>query len=374
MTTRRSPSTHALDARVSPAADSPAGGPTLAALVSVLLQHRRKVVAASLLVPLALLAVLLLRDRTYTTSVTFLPQGKRPPANLASLALQLGVNMPSGMDAAQSPAFYADLVRSRVILSQLADGSYPLGADSTRRVWLADALEVDDDRSAAWRRDEAMRELAREVLSVSSSPRTGVVQFAVVTTSAHLSYALSQEVLRAVSRFNQEIRQSQASAEREFTERRLQQARSELAAAESALEDFDRVNRVAVSPTLALRRQRLEREVSLRTEVYTTLAQSYEQARIEEVRDTPVLTLIDAPEVAVRPNPRGVVFGAAGGLVLGLLLGAAWALLSDQRWRTGQVQRGELRLLWSETARDLSKPWRLLSRSGGGSAAAASGH
>jgi uncharacterized protein involved in exopolysaccharide biosynthesis len=43
----------------------------------------------------------------------------------------------------------------------------------------------------------------------------------------------------------------------------------------------------ANSPDLTFQHDRLERDIALRQQVYTTLVQSFEQARISEVRDTP---------------------------------------------------------------------------------------
>jgi uncharacterized protein involved in exopolysaccharide biosynthesis len=334
----------------------------LLSLFGVLLRNRRQIIAFAILVPVALVGLILLRDRTYTTAMAFLPQGKRPPANLASLALQLGVNMPSGMDAAQSPAFYADLIKSRVILSQVTAKTYPLTADTTQRVSLPDALDIDDGHTPQWRRGETIRELVTKVVNVSSSPRTGVVSFTVVTTSPYLSHSLAQAIIDAVSKFNQEIRQSQARSEREFTAQQLREARAALTAAETAQEEFNSANRVCCSPALAMRRDQIQREVTLRTQVLTTLQQSYEQARIEEVRDTPVLTIIDPPEVAVRPNARGASVAGIGGLALGLMLGIAFSLLRDRKWRTEHLDEDDVRALWDETVRDLLRPWRLLRR------------
>ena len=41
---------------------------------------------------------------------------------------------------------------------------------------------------------------------------------------------------------------------------------------------------------------RLERQVSVRQELVTAMAQAYEQARVDEVRNAPVITVIDQPE------------------------------------------------------------------------------
>ncbi len=49
---------------------------------------------------------------------------------------------------------------------------------------------------------------------------------------------------------------------------------------------------------------RLERPVSMRQELVTAMAQAYEQARVDEVRNTPVITVIDQPESLSSDKPE----------------------------------------------------------------------
>jgi uncharacterized protein involved in exopolysaccharide biosynthesis len=109
-----------------------------------------------------------------------------------------------------------------------------------------------------------------------------------------------------------------------FTEKRLADARSALRAAEDELQRFLQSNRRLDFPTLAFERERLEREMTLREDVVRSLAQRYEEARIREVRDTPVLTIIEQPRLAAQPDERHravvLLVGSAASLLLGLLI------------------------------------------------------
>ena len=119
------------------------------------------------------------------------------------------------------------------------------------------------------------------------------------------------------------------------------------------------------SPELTFQRDRLQREVSMQQEVFTSLAQALEQAKIEEVRDTPVLTLVEEPELPVRPDRlRLIVKGGMallGGLMLGCLL-AFWKAFSENAARAGSLEVAEFQRLRREAAGDLLRPWRVLSR------------
>ena len=80
----------------------------------------------------------------------------------------------------------------------------------------------------------------------------------------------------------------------------------ELAFAEDSLKAFMFENRqFSNSPQLVFEEDRLQRQVSMRQDLVSAIAQAYEQARIEEVRNLPVITVIDHPEPPALADPRG---------------------------------------------------------------------
>jgi uncharacterized protein involved in exopolysaccharide biosynthesis len=128
--------------------------------------------------------------------------------------------------------------------------------------------------------------------------------------------------------FNQRTRNLRARERRKFTEARSRDAEADFTTAEDSLRDFLSRNRqFEFTPQLLFERNRLERQVTLRQEVYQTLRREYEIARIEEVNDTPVLTVVDpAVPPAYPSSPRPVRMAFVAG-VLGLLLGVSLAFL-----------------------------------------------
>jgi uncharacterized protein involved in exopolysaccharide biosynthesis len=134
-----------------------------------------------------------------------------------------------------------------------------------------------------------------------------------------------------VNDFNLKRRQTQAGAEREFDLRRAQASLDSLRSAEAALAEFRATNiDFSRSPRLATREAELQRRVSLAQQIYTTVAQRYELANIEAVRNTPVVTVIDAPEGLVEARPRYTAAIVLGAFVFGLTLAAALALNAER--------------------------------------------
>jgi uncharacterized protein involved in exopolysaccharide biosynthesis len=166
-------------------------------------------------------------------------------------------------------------------------------------------------------------------VSVNTDVQAGLVKVSTTTRWADLAAQLNRRLLELVNDFNLQRQQTQAGEERVFVERRMQQAQGELEAAEAELENFLRRNRrYQDSPQLVFEASRLQRRVDLRQQVYLSLAQSFEQARIEEVRNTPVITVVDSPEVSVRRS-RGVVKSGALGLLIGILLAGTWVFVEE---------------------------------------------
>jgi uncharacterized protein involved in exopolysaccharide biosynthesis len=273
----------------------------------------RRALVAGLIGAVISVAVVRLAPERWVSEAEFMPQANRNSSSFGGIAAQLGIEVPTA-EPAQSPQFYVELLRSRHFLAR-AVGRYPArGGDS---VSLHELLGVSvSDSSLA-----SLRVAARldDRMSVFVAPRTGVVSASVAMPDPIVSRAVMQRLLDLLDAFNVETRRSRAQAERVFTERRVMELRAELRDAEDNLEGFLRTNRITqFSPELTFQRDRLLREVTLRSQVYAMMVQSYEQARIEEVRDTPVLTRLIGPTTPARPTRTSSALAAAFGLALGV--------------------------------------------------------
>jgi uncharacterized protein involved in exopolysaccharide biosynthesis len=256
--------------------------------------------------------------------VSFSPQVTGASA-LRGLAAQFGLD-PAGSDPGQSPDFYQELIRSDRLLSAVAESNYRLDGDApgTNRN-LAALLDISG-RNGDVLRDKTIRKL-RELLTVTSSRRSGLVSIRVSAPYPELAQQLGQATLEAINDFNQRLRKTRSGAERRFIESRLLEARAELSSAEDALQRFVKANRsLLASPELQLERDRLAREVSIRQSVALGLAQAFEQARIDEVRDTPLITVVQPPIRPVRPEWRPVLTITLA-FSVALLLAVSWHVL-----------------------------------------------
>lgn len=302
---------------------------SLFALGTSLLRNRWRIARWMLLGGVVAAVVVFLKPPLYLATASFVPQNNSDSrtAGIASIAGQFGVALPTGTQS-QAPDFYAKLLKSRVLLGQIASDTFVVREKGGQRIPFVNLYEIKGDTQR--RREELGVKLLRGMVSSSVARTTGVVELSVATEWPSVSLAIATALVDGVNAYNQRTRQGQAAAERKFVEGRLVTARAELRAAEDRLEGFLRANRQpANAPELTFERDRLQRDVTLQQQVFTSLTQSYEEVRIREVRDTPVITVMEPPMVPTLPESRGRLKGLLLGLLLGGLIGTLVSLISE---------------------------------------------
>lgn len=286
-------------------------------LAATLIRGRRTVLIYSLGFGAMALLPLILASPTFTATAAFAPQAgsESRTTGLASIAGQFGISVGATATSTQSPQFYASLLTNREVLVDLAQASFT-DADGTA-VALPTLIGIDESNPAL-RTEATIEKLTEDVIGYEIAKETGVITLRVKTKRPALSVAIADSLVSSVNRFNLRIRQSSATDERRFTEARLAEARAALRAIEDRLEAFLKANRqYQNSPELQFAADRLRREVSLNQDVVTSLTQAFEDVRIREVRDTPVISILQRPLVPAEPNPRPWLY-----LFLALPLGA----------------------------------------------------
>lgn len=333
---------------------------TLITLAAFLLRNLRFVALTAIGCAAIAFVITLMVGPVYTAESRFVPQTSGGSASrLAGLAAQFGISVPGV--ATQSPSdVYASLVQSREILEQVATTPFPVSSDTSAAAPHATLIELFGLRN----KDQAQLhldavEMLRTKISASTDVRTGIVTLQTTTPWRAVSEAMNNRILALVVQFDQTKRRSQARAEREFLEARSRESQQQLRDAETRLAVFNDQNRVRASSQLVMEGARLQRAVDLAQQVFVTLAQNYEQARIEEVRNTPVVTIIDGP-IGSAKRRRGLVKKTAIAFVLGSIIALAIAFVGEESQRRRVSHPEEFERLVAG-ARGLI-PWRRRTR------------
>lgn len=315
--------------------------------------------------------VLVLLPREFSSVATFLPSASTAAGSPAmALAAQFGVAI--GAAAGDSPEFYAELINSREFRYRLVDHRYSVlhvpifGAPLVKQGTLVDILDLEDE-DPAMGRFRAFDRLP-DLLSVTVGRMSGTVTVVARTEYPDLSYQLVDESLRLLDDFNRNRRSSQARQERQFVESRLEAEKMDLRRAEVAMEEFLRANRMFEgSPELSFRHINLQQELLLRRQIFQALSSSYEQARIEEVRTTPVVTLVQSPVPADLPDPRRLLLKALLAILLGVGVGITAVIVVEfvkPKESDDRDAREALSVEIAQFVAELKRPWLLLRRRG----------
>jgi len=345
-------------------AEPPAKDISAVSLLNVLLRHRTMILTLSLALGAYAGAKSITSPKYFTAHSQFMPKGARGQGQLGGIAAQFGINL-GAADASQSPQLYTDLLETKALLWPVAQKTYRVTTDSG--VVTGDLIRIFNitDSRPAVRRAKVINAL-KGAIRPSMAAKTGVITFTVSTARPELSLQIAQNLLEQVNVYNLSRRQQQAADERVFVERQLAEKRAELRQAEADLAGFLERNRLyRTSPQLTLDYARLQRQLDMRNDIYTSLLQAFETARIDEVRNLPVITVIEPPELPIGPDARGGVRKTLIGLFVGLVFGCVIAFLRDRLARNRASQSDEFlefAALRREALGDLTHPWRPLAR------------
>jgi len=309
---------------------------SLLGTMAFVLRHVRLLFVIPLACAVLALVLALILGRSYDAMSQILPERASVTGldRYSSLASQFGVSLPTGL-ASQSPEFYGAVARSPELLRSLANSRFEFSEDGERiEGTLIELFGIE--RPTPHRTQLGAIKYLQGAIKTSSDPATGILEIRTNAQWAPLAEKINRRLLELIAEFDDHRRQRLASAERTFIDGRLVQVAGELRAAEADLRQFLEQNRdYDRSPQLTLTVDRLRRAVALRQQVYTGLAQALEQARIEEVRNTPQLTIVTQPEgTAERPRlRRSIIVGGLIGVVLAVLLSLAREWLTRERLR-----------------------------------------
>ncbi|MBA3657131.1 MAG: hypothetical protein H0W69_07255 [Gemmatimonadaceae bacterium] len=290
-------------------------------LIGLIVRHLRSLIGFAVVFGALGIAMAVARPRTYSSLASFVPQQYNSDrTGLGTVAASFGLSV-SGTGQTESPQFYVDLLTSNEILRRLASATYTFSSPS-RTTTLPKFLHLEQPDTAMMMVKTV--EVLRRMIAAKPNLRTGVVSVTVTSRWPDLSAQLADSLLSSINTFNLASRQSRATSERTFVEGRLRTYEADLRVAEAEYENFLSSNQQTSSPALQLQQDRMRRKISMLQQVVTSLTSANEQAKIDEVRNTPAIKPIELPRPSPMPNGRNTLrsgaLAAVGGMLFALLL------------------------------------------------------
>jgi tyrosine-protein kinase Etk/Wzc len=307
----------------------------------------------------------------YSAETTLLPpsESSDPFANLTGMIENSALNRIGLFTTSTASDIYVEILNSRRLRESLI-----------RRFDLQKRYDIKT-------MDGTLKELDLHVTVKSGN--SGVVGVKVEDTSKQGAADMANFLIFELDRFNRETLQTRGKRTRQFLEARLADMERRMSAAENKLTTYERAHKVVVGgdessvrgmadvmaqkmglqvrrayvasysapgspavreidaeidaferelsrlPELKNEGARLALDATVQRKLFTFLTAQLEEARVQEMRDTPTITVLDearAPETKTRPKRTLFVLSST---LVAVLLACAWVWFASRRERFG---------------------------------------
>jgi len=314
--------------------------------------------------------VALLSPKEYTASTKMVPQvssGSSKMGGLSSLASMAGINLNLNNEVTDlMPQTYPQVLQSAPFQLQLMNAQYSF-AEIEQPVTLfayyteyskpnalalmkkytiglpgvlvgalkggkTEKPEIKDKKDGTIKLTEEQDQV-RKILSANVSleinDQEGYIQLSSSFPEPKLAAQVTQKAKELLQQYITEFKIEKATAQLQFIEDRYNEKMKEFEQAQETLAAFRDRNKNVTSAMALTEQEQLQNEYQLAFEVYSSLAQQLEQARIKVKEDTPVFAVIQPVVVpSERSKPKRTMILAIW-IFLGIVVGIGWVFASQ---------------------------------------------
>ena len=284
-------------------------------------------------ISLAILYVFLIAHPVYVTSAKLLPTGEdNSLSNIQGLASQFGFSIPfqSGSNLSFSD-IYPEIVKSRQLTGIVLEkkfntrkfGQNQLLKNILSRQYRLGKYDVDE-------RFKRASEILQDNIKVSKARLTSIVTLEVRGLEPEFSVDLANTIISESDKLQREFKTHQISDKRSFIEERIKDVKKDLESAQEDLKEFREKNRqVQYSPALLLEEERLTTEMDVKKEIFSTLKQQFELAKIEEVEEGATVQILDKPVAPYEKSSPKIFLSIFLSIFIGFGLSVVIAYVMD---------------------------------------------
>ena len=315
------------------------------------------IIFPSIICSFTIFYVLFIAKPTYTSVSKIMSSSAGQNVSQAiGLAAQFGINIPTNQS--EPKWVYPEIIKSRTLARSMLNRRFDTKQYGNQKT-LLEIIGTNISGNGFDKEKIITKSIDKFLLmiNVSEDLKTGILTLKLSAPepkfASHLNKALIQELDKHQKIYNK----TQTSETKQFIEERIIDTEKELVLAEEKLKVFrDRNRRIENSPSLQLEQQRLGREVTVLTGVFTTLKQQLETTKIEEVKESNYVIILDEPEEPLsrsKPNRKFLVLLSG---VLGLALGIIAGVFRDVYFNIAMEERKKLnqaRLIFVQNIKEL---------------------
>ena len=266
-----------------------------------LLLLKRKKLISCIVGSIIILTVimLLLTPNQYRSKASILPSGEQDSfSNLKSLA---GLGNFVSQDE-NSSVLFPEILRSREITNTVLNAEFSFEDDEG----IVHNLKLSEYFNST--SSDLLHSALLGITDISADKKTGVINIGVTTEYPGLSQKILGKFLEELENFNLYKRASQAKENEKYLANQLGSLKIGLGNLEDEFVQFQKANRnwlITSDPEILKEVTRFKREIEIKSQGFIFLNQEYELAKLESLKDIPVIRMLDnptLPDIKVSPD------------------------------------------------------------------------
>ena len=287
----------------------------------------------------------------YQSKATILlPEGKTSNfGGLAGFASQFGMSMPNDKSTdLSSPDLFPELLRSRTFAEKILGKSF-FTLRSNKDLTLLEILTGSSSEATMSKSESITKAMIslKGMIDFKKNPSSNFYALTVTTFEPIFAKELAIVVLNELELLNSFYKMQIINEKIKFINQRINTVKSDLEDSEFKLKAFNEQNRQVSSPALILQQDRLARNVEVQKEIFLTLKQQLELAKIEEIQGASIMQVLDAPNVPLSPENKNLklsifvaaIFGLTSGIIIALIRGGVQQLNGEKRKKLNKSKK-----------------------------------
>jgi len=323
---------------------------SLSSILLAIVTHIKIIIIISIIfIFLGFIYVQFIKDPLYSSKTTVLiAKTGSSGSGLGQLASRFGVNLTETADEVDlsDPNLLPELLRSDVFNSRILKKNFfteKYGKELPLLAVLTHGL------SEPQLSEEEIYKLAKNKLGNIISYKKSIENFfstiEVTSFSPLLSRDLAKVVIDELSKLNKFFKTQNIIEKTKFIEMRISTVKKDLEKSEEKLKTFQVQNNQISSPNLLLEQGNLITEVEIQKNIYITLKNQLEMAKIELIQKGTALAIIDPPILDKIPVNKNVLLTLVINALMGITVGVFVAFLLHYIKNTNVSKRRKLRTI-----------------------------
>ncbi|MCK4979140.1 MAG: hypothetical protein KAS62_02035, partial [Candidatus Delongbacteria bacterium] len=263
-------------------------------LIGILFKYKKFIFSITFVVAVLSIIYALLTTPYYISVATIYPVNKDDGGPLKQLSASLGISN-------RTQGYYIfDVLNSRRIITKIIYSKYKtsFSSDSVNLIqfWKLDKIDISENRKL-----EVAMKLLRSKVTMKEDKETALINISAITKDKLLSKSIVVKHCDETINYLNNEEQNSVKQSIQFTINRLDVVKNNLLQTENEIIEFQEENATISSPLLSMELRRKTKNMELARSVVVLLEKQLELLKIEEVRDRPIINILDTPGVRDKP-------------------------------------------------------------------------